>query len=105
MSAEDPPRISCSCHVQSPRLSYRPDPNKPGAYRPPEMTKAAILESLRNNECQSSKALAASVGYRGINNTFRRCLAELMEAGRIEYLYPDTPRDKRQKICLSKRNP
>ena len=80
------------------------DPDK-GAYRPPEMTKAAILESLRNNECQSSKALAASVGYRGINNTFRRCLAELMKAGRIEYLFPGTPRDKRQKICLSKRNP
>lgn len=102
MSAEDPPRMSCSCHVQSPRLSYRPDPDRPSAYRQPEDTKAAILESLRLNGCQNSKALAASVGYRGINNTFRRCLAELMEEGEVKYLYPDTPRDKRQKICLSK---
>lgn len=102
MSAGDPPRMSCSCHMQSPRLSYRPDPDRPSAYRQPEDTKTAILESLRLNGCQSSKALAASVGYRGINNTFRRCLAELMEDGKIEYLFPGTPMDKRQKICLSK---
>lgn len=75
---------------------------KQSAYRTSEETKGLILGSLRINGCQSSKTLAASIGYNGVNNTFRRCLMELMECGKVEYLYPDKPKDKRQKICLSK---
>ena len=70
--------------------------------RNPENTKDAILESLRISGCQSGRELAASVGYSSVNNTFRRCIRELMEDGEIEYLYPDTPTDRRQRICLSR---
>ena len=70
-----------------------------------------ILEPLRVNGCQSGKTLAASLGYKGVNNTFRRCLQELirrclqelMDEGEVEYLYPDSPKDKRQKIRLARR--
>ena len=71
--------------------------------RNPDDTKGAILESLRINGCQPGRELAASVGYNSVNNTFRRCIKELMEDGEIEYLYPDAPTDRRQRICLSKR--
>ena len=70
--------------------------------RDPEDTKDAILESLRISGCQSGRELAASIGYSSVNNTFRRCIRELMEGGEIEYLYPDTPTDRRQRICLSR---
>lgn len=73
--------------------------------RDPDETKAAILESLRVNGCQSGKSLAMSVGYSSVNNTFRRCLRELMDAGDVEYLYPDAPTDRRQKVCLPRRTP
>ena len=62
-----------------------------------------ILESLRVNGCQSGKTLAASLGYKGANNTFRRCLQELMDEGEVEYIYPDSPKGRRQKICLARR--
>ena len=71
-----------------------------GAYRDPEDTKKAILQSLRLHGCQSSRELALSIGYSGVNNTFRRCLRELMEDGEIDYLYPESPKDRRQRICL-----
>lgn len=71
--------------------------------RRPEETKDAILESLRINGCQSGRDLASSVGYSSVNNTFRRCLKELMDEGEVEYLYPGTPTDRRQRICLSRR--
>ena len=74
-----------------------------GKYRDPEDTKGMILESLRVNGCQTSRQLAVSIGYSSVNNTFRRCVAELMEEGRISYLYPDNIKDKRQRICLPKR--
>ena len=73
------------------------------AYRDPGGTKALILESLRVNGCQSGSVLVMSLGYKGVNNTFRRCLKELMDEGEIEYLYPDSPKYRRQKICLFRR--
>ena len=73
-----------------------------GKYRDPEDTKSMILESLRLNGCQTSRQLAVSIGYSSVNNTFRRCLAELMDEGKAVYLYPDNPKDKRQRICLLK---
>lgn len=62
--------------------------------------KSLILESLRDNGCQSGRDLAASIGYSSTHNTFRRCVRELMDEGKVEYKYPDNPRDRRQKICL-----
>ena len=73
-----------------------------GKYRNPEDTKSMILESLRLNGCQTGRQLAVSIGYSSVNNTFRRCLAELMDEGKAVYLYPDNPKDKRQRICLFK---
>ena len=46
--------------------------------RDPEDTKEAILKSLKINGCQSGRELATSVGYSSVNNTFRRCIRELM---------------------------
>lgn len=75
---------------------------KIGKYRDPEDTKTMIMASLRLHGCQTSKQLATSIGYSSVNNTFRRCLFELMDESKISYLYPNNPKDRRQKICLPK---
>ncbi len=72
-------------------------------YKTPAQIKESILESLRMNGCQTSNMLAGSIGYTAVNSTFRRCINELLDAGEIEYLYPDNPRDRRQRLCLSRR--
>lgn len=96
---DNPPRIARREEKHEEVL----DENMSSKYRDPEETKSMILESLRVHGCQSSKELAKSLGYAGANNTFRRCVAELMASGDVEYLYPGSPKDKRQKICLSRR--
>lgn len=74
-----------------------------GKYKTPSRIKESIIESLRLKGCQTTNMLAGSIGYNAVNNTFRRCIKELMDAGEIEYLYPDNPRDRRQRLCLSRK--
>ena len=76
------------------------DPRPASKYRDPTETRALLLESLRIHGCQTTKELATSIGYRAVNNTLRRILQELMDSGEVEYLYPDNPKDRRQRICL-----
>lgn len=73
-------------------------------YRAPDEIKEMILEDLRRNGCSSSAIVSQRIGYSSVNNTFRRCVRELMDEGLLEYLYPDRPRDRRQRICLSRKH-
>lgn len=76
------------------------DPKPASKYRDPTETRALLLESLRIHGCQTTRELATSIGYKAVNNTLRRILQELMDSGEVEYLYPDNPKDRRQRICL-----
>ena len=67
-----------------------------------EALKDWIVECLRVNGCMSARELYTAAGYKTQTSGFRRCLAELMDEGTVEYLYPDKPRDCRQRICLSR---
>lgn len=62
--------------------------------------KDQIIEQLRLNGCMSSSEISRRLGYSRITATFRRCLGELLDAGLVDYLYPDNPHTKHQKICL-----
>ena len=47
--------------------------------------------------------LAVELGYKNLNNTLRTVVKEMLESGEAEYLYPDKPNSRKQKIYLSGR--
>lgn len=61
--------------------------------------KRLMIARLEKEGCMTSKDLCTGIGYKAVNARFRRLLFELMDDGRVEYLYPN-PRDSRQRICL-----
>ncbi len=71
--------------------------------RTPEDVKKGIIEYLRYNGCSPAGEISKALGYRSMTNMFRRCLKELMEEGAVSYLYPESPNDMRQRICLNAR--
>ena len=50
------------------------------------------------NEWETSTELR----YSKITKVVRTCIESMMDDGLVRYLYPDNPRDPRQKICLKK---
>ena len=71
--------------------------------RTPEDVKKGIVEYLRVNGCRPAGEISKALGYSSMTNTFRRSLRELMDDGTVSYLYPESPNDKRQRICLNGR--
>ena len=63
--------------------------------------KMLMIACLEKKGCMTSKDLCTGIGYKAVNARFRRLLSELMDEGRVEYLYPN-PRDSRQRVCLKK---
>ena len=45
---------------------------------------------------------ASTERYSKITKVVRTCIESMMDEGMVRYLYPDNPRDPRQKICLKK---
>ena len=46
--------------------------------------------------------ISTELGYSKITKVVRTCIESLMDEEMVRYLYPDNPRDPRQKICLKK---
>ena len=46
--------------------------------------------------------ISTELGYSKITKVVRTCIGSLMDEEMVRYLYPDNPRDPRQKICLRK---
>lgn len=68
-----------------------------------EEIKDGILDVLRMKGCLPTREIFESLGYNGPTRGFYNALRQLLEDGEVEYLYPDNPRDSRQRICLPKR--
>ena len=61
---------------------------------------ALIIEALIQKRELSMNELAVELGYKNLNNTLRTVVKEMLESGEAEYLYPDKPNSRKQKICL-----
>ena len=62
--------------------------------------KKLIITVLRENGPMSMNELAAETGYAKLNNTMRDVIHEMIETGEVQYLYPDKPRSRNQKVFL-----
>ena len=51
--------------------------------------KRIMIACLEKKGCMTSKELCTGIGYKAVNARFRRLLSELMDEGRVEYLYPN----------------
>lgn len=65
--------------------------------------RSEILEYLRLNGYTSTREICESMGYDVKTSGFRKCLNDLIREGMVEYLYPETPRTCKQKVCLSRK--
>lgn len=63
-----------------------------------------VLETLRNKGDLSMNEIAISMGYPKLTNTLREVIHKMIGSGEVEYLYPDKPRSRSQKICLKKQS-
>ncbi len=61
---------------------------------------SAILGILGTHGCMSMLDLCKALGYKGVTKTVRNKVSELMDEGSVSYLYPDSPRSPKQRICL-----
>lgn len=61
-----------------------------------------IVSMLKNGGCMTTGQISKKLGYSKITGPVRKAIQTLMDEGTVEYLYPDNPRDPRQKICLRK---
>ena len=61
-----------------------------------------IIMMLERNGCMTTREISAGLGYSNITKVVRTCIESMMDEGLIRYLYPDNPRDPRQKICLKR---
>ena len=48
----------------------------------------------------SPTELSAALGYSKLTDTMRAVVRDMMERGEVQYLYPDKPKSRNQKICL-----
>ena len=59
-----------------------------------------ILKLLKRQGPLSMREIAVSLGYLKLTDTVREVIKELIAAGKAEYLYPDSPQSRNQKIRL-----
>ena len=61
-------------------------------------------EALRDKGELSMNELASELGYARLTNTLREVVHEMIDEGKAQYLYPDKPRSRNQRIRLAGRN-
>ena len=61
-----------------------------------------IIMMLERNGCMTTREISTGLGYSNITKVVRTCIESMMDEELIRYLYPDNPRDPRQKICLKR---
>ena len=61
-----------------------------------------IISLLRVKGCLNMKGICEGLGYSGINKRISDLVKSMIDEGTLEYLYPDSPRNPKQRICLRK---
>ena len=62
--------------------------------------RALILAALSQYGNLSMNELSAKLGYKKLTDMIRSVVNELVDDGKVRYLYPDRPKSRNQKICL-----
>jgi len=63
-------------------------------------TEESIIALIRVNGCMTVKEICTKMGYSGINIRISDTIKTMISDGRLRYLYPETPRSPKQRICL-----
>ena len=61
---------------------------------------ALIITTLKKKGNLSMTEIADALGYAKLTNAIRDTIKELVDQGKVNYLYPDKPKSRNQKICL-----
>ena len=60
-----------------------------------------IIQLLKEQGNLSTNEIAVALGYRRLTNTLRAVVSEMLKTGEVVYLYPEKPKSRNQKICLT----
>ena len=60
-----------------------------------------IIQLLKEQGNLSTNEIAVALGYRRLTNTLRAIVSEMLKTGEVVYLYPEKPKSRNQKICLT----
>ena len=63
-------------------------------------TEGSIVALIRANGCMTVRGICVAMGYSGINRRISDTINAMISDGRLRYLYPETPRSPKQRICL-----
>ena len=78
----------------------KPDAEKPSVRRSREELRSMIAKLLSDKGNMSANEIASVLGYKRLNNTLRAVVIEMLKSGEIEYLYPDKPNSRNQKLHI-----
>lgn len=76
-------------------------PNKPIRRKKSDIRRQ-VLDVLEGQGNLSANEVASALGYKKVSDAFRMVIYDLIDSGKIEYLYPDKPRSRNQKLVLVK---
>ena len=62
--------------------------------------KGLVIAALEQHGDLSMNELSAKLGYKKLTDGVRAAVNDLLDEGKVTYLYPDKPKSRKQKICL-----
>lgn len=62
--------------------------------------KRLVILALEQYGNLSMNELSAKLGYKKLTDGVRSAVNDLLDNGKVKYLYPDKPKSRKQKICL-----
>ena len=62
--------------------------------------KGLVIAALEQYGDLSMNELSAKLGYKKLTDGVRAAVNDLLDEGKVTYLYPDKPKSRKQKICL-----
>ena len=67
-----------------------------------EELRGLISDLLARQGNMSANEIAYVLGYKTLNNTVRAVVNDMLKSGEVTYLYPDKPKSRNQKICITR---
>ena len=62
--------------------------------------KGLVVATLEQYGDLSMNELSAKLGYKMLTDSVRSVVSDLLDDGKVKYLYPEKPKSWKQKICL-----